>query len=124
MTKSRDEAGGSNTEQEHVRPELAELRARLQATTDAARPKAVARRRKTKQRTSRENIEDLVDAHSFIEYGALALAAQRQRLTVEELIEASPADGIVCGIGTVNRALAGEERARTMVLAYDYTVFA
>jgi acetyl-CoA carboxylase carboxyltransferase component len=36
----------------------------------------------------------------------------------------SPADGIVCGVGTVNRASFDEERARTLVLAYDYTVFA
>ncbi len=106
------------------RPELAELRARIDATTDAGRPEAVARRRKTGQRTVRENLEDLLDEGSFVEYGALALAAQRQRHSIEELVRASPADGIVCGVGTVNRASFGDERARTMVLAYDYTVFA
>jgi acetyl-CoA carboxylase carboxyltransferase component len=106
------------------RPELVELRERLLATTDAGRPDAVQRRRRTGQRTVRENIHDLVDPDSFIEYGALALAAQRQRHSIEELVRKSPADGIVCGIGTVNRACFGEERARTMVLAYDYTVFA
>ncbi len=106
------------------RPELVELRARLRATLDEARPEAVARRRKTGQRTTRENLDDLVDPGSFLEYGALALAAQRQRHPMEELIKKSPADGIVCGIGTVNRALFGDVRARTMVLAYDYTVFA
>jgi len=109
---------------ERERAELAELRARLHATTDAARPEAVARRRKTGQRTARENIADLVDEGSFVEYGGLALAAQRQRHPVEELARLSPADGIVCGVGTVNRALFDDERARTMVLAYDYTVFA
>jgi acetyl-CoA carboxylase carboxyltransferase component len=98
-------------------PELEELRARLAATTDAGRPDAVARRRKTGQRTARENIADLVDEGSFIEYGALALAAQRQRHAIDDLVKMSPADGIVCGVGTVNGA-------RTMVLAYDYTVFA
>ncbi|AKF04503.1 Biotin carboxylase [Sandaracinus amylolyticus] len=106
------------------RPELAELRARLHATTDEARPDAVAKRRKTGQRTARENVADLVDEGSFVEYGALALAAQRSTRTVDDLVRASPADGIVCGIGTVNGALVGEARARTMVLAYDYTVFA
>jgi acetyl-CoA carboxylase carboxyltransferase component len=109
---------------ERERPELAELRARLHATTDAARPEAVARRRKTNQRTARENIEDLVDPGSFVEYGALALAAQRQRHSLEELVRVSPADGIVCGVGAVNGALFGDERARAMVLAYDYGVFA
>jgi acetyl-CoA carboxylase carboxyltransferase component len=111
------------TEQK-ARPELEELRARLHATIDEGRPEAVARRRKTGQRTARENIADLVDEGSFVEYGALALAAQRLRLSIEDLVKASPADGIVCGIGTVNRAHCDDERARTMVIAYDYTVFA
>jgi acetyl-CoA carboxylase carboxyltransferase component len=106
------------------RPELSDLRARLAATTDAGRPEAVARRRKTGQRTARENIADLVDDGSFVEYGALAVAAQRHRYSMEDLARLSPADGIVCGVGTVNRALFDEERARAMVLAYDYTVFA
>lgn len=53
-----------------VRPDLAELRARTAATLDLARPEAVARRRKTGQRTARENVEDLVDPRSFAEYGA------------------------------------------------------
>jgi acetyl-CoA carboxylase carboxyltransferase component len=100
------------------------MRARVEATTDASRPDAVAKRRKTGQRTARENIEDLVDEGSFREYGGLALAAQRQRYGMEELVRLSPADGVVCGIGTVNAALFDDERARTMVLAYDYTVFA
>jgi acetyl-CoA carboxylase carboxyltransferase component len=94
-----------------------ELKARLAATTDAERPEAVARRRKTGQRTARENVADLVDPGSFIEYGALAVAAQRSTRSMEELVKASPADGIVCGLGTVNGS-------RALVLAYDYTVFA
>jgi acetyl-CoA carboxylase carboxyltransferase component len=107
-----------------VRPELEQLRARLHATTDAARPEAVARRRQAGQRTARENVADLVDEGSFVEYGGLAVAAQRQRHSVDELVRKSPADGIVCGVGTVNRGLVGEDRARAAVLAYDYTVFA
>jgi acetyl-CoA carboxylase carboxyltransferase component len=106
------------------RPELAGLRKRLEGTTDAARPEAVEKRRKTGQRTTRENIADLVDEGSFVEYGALAIAAQRQRYDIDELFRISPADGIVCGVATVNRTLFEDDRARTMVLAYDYTVFA
>ncbi len=94
-----------------------ELEERLHATTDAGRPEAVAKRRKTGQRTARENIADLVDEGSFIEYGALAVAAQRQSRSIDELVRVSPADGIVTGIGAV-------DGGRTMVLAYDYTVFA
>ncbi|HTE56739.1 MAG TPA: carboxyl transferase domain-containing protein [Kofleriaceae bacterium] len=107
-----------------VRPELAELRARVAATHDAARPDAVARRRKTGQRTARENIADLVDPGSFIEYGGLAVAAQRARHSLDELVARSPADGLVTGIGTIGAEAFGPERARAMVLAYDYTVFA
>jgi acetyl-CoA carboxylase carboxyltransferase component len=107
-----------------IRPELADLRSRVAATADEGRPDAVARRRKTGQRTARENIADLVDEGTFVEYGGLAMAAQRQRYAVEELARISPADGIVCGLATVNGALFDGDRARTMVLAYDYTVFA
>jgi acetyl-CoA carboxylase carboxyltransferase component len=107
-----------------VRPELAALRTRLAANEDAARPESVARRRKTSQRTARENIADLMDDGSFVEYGGLAVAAQRQRHTMGELERISPADGVICGLGTVNRDLYGEQGARAMVLAYDYTVLA
>ncbi len=105
------------SDQDAVRPDLAELRKRVEATLDAARPEAVEKRRKTGQRTARENIADLVDAGSFSEYGGLAIAAQRARHSVEELVVASPADGLIAGTATV-------EGARVMVLAYDYTVFA
>lgn len=72
----------------------------------------------------RENLADLLDEGSFIEYGAMALAAQRRRRSPEELLELSPADGLVAGIGTVNAASFGAEAARCMAIAYDYTVFA
>ncbi len=107
-----------------IRPDLAEVQARHAIGLDAQRPDAVARRRKSGQRTARENIEDLCDAGSFIEYGALVVAAQRRRRPLDELIRISPADGLVAGIGSVNGALFDEQRARCMALAYDYTVFA
>src|SRR5690606_12370427 len=88
------------------------------------RPDAVERRRKRNQRTVRENIAHLCDEGSFIEYGALALAAQRRRRSMEELLKMSPADGLVSGIGTVNASLFGEEKARALVMGYDFTVFA
>jgi acetyl/propionyl-CoA carboxylase alpha subunit len=108
----------------HVRHDLAETLARQAATRDEARPAAVARRRKTGQRTARENVADLFDAGTFVEYGALILPAQRRRRALNDLIENYPADGLVCGIGDVNGADCAPERARTMVLAYDYTVLA
>jgi acetyl-CoA carboxylase carboxyltransferase component len=108
----------------HIRADLAEVLERHARLTDARRPEAVAKRRKTGQRTVRENLTDLLDADSFIEYGAMALAAQRRRRSPEELLELSPADGLVAGIGTVNAASFGAEAARCMAIAYDYTVFA
>ena len=109
---------------EHIRADLAEVRERHAITRDERRPQAVAKRRKTGQRTVRENLADLLDDGSFSEYGALALAAQRRRRSLEELIEQSPADGLVAGIGTVNADLFGSQAARCMTIAYDYTVFA
>jgi acetyl-CoA carboxylase carboxyltransferase component len=108
-----------------IRPDLAEvLRRRRLASEDAARPEAVAKRHASGLRTARENVAELCDPGSFSEYGALTLAAQRARRSEDELIEKTPGDGIVTGIGTVNAELHGEERARTAVLAYDYTVLA
>jgi methylmalonyl-CoA carboxyltransferase 12S subunit len=94
-----------------------ELRERRAATEDAARPEAVARRHAAGGRTARENVADLVDPGSFVEYGRLAIAGQRARRSLEELIARTPADGLVAGIGRVD----GEPCA---VLSYDYTVLA
>jgi acetyl/propionyl-CoA carboxylase alpha subunit/acetyl-CoA carboxylase carboxyltransferase component len=107
-----------------IPPSLRESQARHIAGLDEARPQAVERRQRSGQRTIRQNIADLCDPESFIEYGALALAAQRRRRSLEELVKLSPADGLVAGIGSVNGALFPVERARCMVLGYDYTVFA
>lgn len=107
-----------------IRPDLAEVRARQHRTTDAARPDAVAKRRRLDRRTARENIADLVDPDSFVEYGALAVAAQRLRRSAEELIAGTPADGLVAGIATVNADRYGRERTAAVVLSYDYTVLA
>ncbi len=107
-----------------IRPDLQEARERHAVGLDEFRPEAIVRRRKGGQRTARENVADLCDAESFIEYGALTLAGQRRRRSPEELIKLSPADGLVAGIGHINGAMFPDEQSRCMVLAYDYTVFA
>lgn len=109
--------------EESLREDLAELLRRGDLTQDAARPEAVERRHAAGGRTARENIADLVDLGSFVEYGRFAIAAQRMRRGVEELIERTPADGLVAGIATINEPLFGK-RSSCAVLAYDYTVLA
>jgi acetyl-CoA carboxylase carboxyltransferase component len=99
------------------REDLTELRARRALTEDAARPDAVARRHERGGRTARENVDDLVDAGSFVEYGRFAIAAQRARREVQALIERTPADGLVAGTATV-------DGTPCAVLSYDYTVLA
>ena len=106
------------------RADLARLRERERFLLDAARPEAVAKRHALGLRTARENIADLCDEGSFIEYGALAVAAQRNRRSAEDLIANTPADGMVTGIGSVNGAEFGAGRSRTVVMAYDATVLA
>ncbi|MGH8174776.1 MAG: carboxyl transferase domain-containing protein [Steroidobacter sp.] len=122
------EHSGSADEQrvdlDTARRDLREVMERHARTLDSARPAAVARRRATGQRTARENIEDLCDPHTFVEYGPLVLAAQRARRSLDELIEKSPADGMVTGVGRVNGDLFADPAARVVAMSYDYTVFA
>jgi acetyl-CoA carboxylase carboxyltransferase component len=106
------------------RSDLDEVRARHEIVLDDARPEAVAKRRKFDARTARENVADLCDPDSFIEYGPLAIAAQRRRRSLDDLIHATPADGMIAGFGTVNADEFGEDATRCAVLAYDYTVLA
>jgi acetyl/propionyl-CoA carboxylase alpha subunit/acetyl-CoA carboxylase carboxyltransferase component len=109
---------------DHIRPDLGEYFERRALTLDDKRPDAQARRRKTNQRTARQNLDDLVDPGSFVEWGAFAIASQRTRRTIEDLIEKTPADGLITGIGRVNGSLFGPERSRVAVAHYDYTVLA
>jgi acetyl-CoA carboxylase carboxyltransferase component len=107
-----------------IRGDLTEVVERHVLGEDAARVAAVDRHRAIGHRTARENIADLCDDGSFVEYGALAVAAQRRRRDVEDLIANTPADGLVCGIGRVNGDLFDDERSRCVVMSYDYMVLA
>jgi acetyl-CoA carboxylase carboxyltransferase component len=118
------EDAATEEDPDHVRPDLAEVRERHAFLLDESRPEAVARRRRTGQRTARENIADLCDPGSFIEYGGLAVAAQRRRRTLDDLIRNTPADGMVTGVGSVNGDLFPDADSRCLILSYDYTVLA
>jgi acetyl-CoA carboxylase carboxyltransferase component len=110
-------SASADVDVEGIRPDLAEVVQRHALGYDEQRPDAVERRRRTGQRTTRENVDDLVDSGSFVEYGPMVIAAQRRRRELGDLIRRTPADGLVGGIGTVNGR-------RTIVMSYDYTVLA
>ncbi len=116
-----DDAAGAaeaaDIDPDHVRPDLAEVLDRRAGLLDDARADTVARRRRTGQRTARENVEDLCDPDTFTEYGGLVVAGQRRRRSLDDLIARTPADGLVGGIGAV-------DGRRCVVAAYDYTVMA
>ena len=93
------------------------MRERHALGLDDRRPDAVAARHDRGRRTARENLADLLDEGSFVEYGPLMFAAQEQRRPRRELIERTPADGLVGGTG----AIAGDP---CIAMSYDYTVLA
>ncbi len=97
--------------------DLSEIRDRHAALLDDARAEKLAKIRSRGRRTARENLADLADPGSFVEYGPLALAAQRRRRTREELAEMSPADGLIGGTATI-------DGHPVVVLSYDYSVLA
>ena len=99
------------------RPELVAMQSRIAMTLDQARPQAVQKRHALTLRTARENLMDLCDPDSFVEFGALTFAAQEQRRSKEDLIANTPADGLVAGLAKVNGV-------QCAVMAYDATVLA
>ncbi|MGA8252599.1 MAG: carboxyl transferase domain-containing protein, partial [Mycobacterium sp.] len=106
------------------RADLDEVAQRHRLTRDEGRPKAVTKRHNQGRRTARENIADLIDDGSFVEYGALAIAAQRSRRSEEDLIANTPADGLVAGVATIGADRFGQGAAEAVVVSYDYTVLA
>ncbi len=116
--------GDGAVDLERVRPDLAEVVSRHHVGLDEARPDAVERRRRVGRRTARENVADLVDPGSFVEYGPVVVAAQRRRRSLDDLIARTPADGMIGGIGTVNGDLFDGRAAQVVAVSYDYTVLA
>ncbi|WP_350270485.1 carboxyl transferase domain-containing protein [Brevibacterium sp. CBA3109] len=98
-------------------PGVAEVQDRHAAVSDEAREGSLAKIRSRGRRTARENIDDLVDAGSFVEYGPLVIAAQTRRRSVDDLIAKTSGDGLVGGPATVD----GRE---VVVISYDYSVLA
>ncbi len=129
MIEDGDVAGTTGAEHLSIDPgairgDLAEVLERHALTGDQARPDAIRRRHERGHRSARENIDDLCEPGSFVEYGALVVAAQGDRRTEEDLVRNTPADGFICGLGQVSAGLFGAEASRAVVASYDYSVLA
>ena len=112
---------------DEIRADLAEVNHFHALTKDEARPVATAKRHDANKRTARENIYDLCDDGSFIEYGALVTASRfpkDSREDLEERVTKTTSDAMVMGVGRVNSNIVGEEHARCVAMSYDYTVLA
>ena len=108
---------GAETDAHEPHPGVAEVQERHAAVLDDAREDQLESIRARGRRTARENIADLVDPGSFVEYGPLIIAAQTQRRSVEELIRRTSGDGLLGGTATV-------EGREVVVMSYDYSVLA
>lgn len=103
---------------------LDQFKRRLRRSLDESRPEAVDTRHGQGSRTARENLAELFDDGSFVEYGQLVVAAQRQRRKDDELQLRTAADGVITGVGTINASEFGEHRSGVAAAINDYTVLA
>ena len=106
------------------RSELIELHKRLSKTLDEERNTAREKRHAKGYRTARENLDDLVDEDSFVEYGQLAIAAQKSRRELDELRTETAADGIITGFGKVNSEILDDKKSLSAIIINDYSVLA
>jgi acetyl-CoA carboxylase carboxyltransferase component/biotin carboxyl carrier protein len=121
--ETADAAVAAEMDLETPRPDLAEVIRRRALTTDASRAKQVERRHRQGGRTARENVYDLCDEGTFVQYGSLAIG-QGLHGSVDELLDYAPSDGMVMGLGHVNGHLFDESQTRCVAMVYDYSVLA
>ncbi|MEM7017302.1 MAG: carboxyl transferase domain-containing protein [Pseudomonadota bacterium] len=118
---------GEEIDLDSIRPDIAEINHFHHLTTDESRKAATEKRHNSGKRTTRENIEDLCDPGSFLEYGPLVTATRFRKDTFEEIEERvirTAADAMVMGVGRVNGDLVGQDHARCVAMSYDYSVLA
>ena len=109
---------------DHIRPDLAQVAERRAFGLDENRPEAVAKRHARGQQTARENLAQICDEGSFREYGEFAIAAQRHRRSIDDLVRNTSGDGMITGIGSVNGEHFPPETARCAFAIGDYMVLA
>lgn len=101
-----------------------ELSNRLDKTSDAYRDAQQQKRRGKGFNTARENLSKLCDPKDFLEYGQLAVAAQRQRKNYETLQSETAADGVITGIGQINTISTEADSHAVALVINDYSVLA
>ncbi|WP_371193285.1 acyl-CoA carboxylase subunit beta [Glaciecola sp. SC05] len=106
-----------------------ELGTRLANTGDLHRAEQATKRHQKSYNTARENISKLCDGNPFNEYGQLAVAAQRQRKSYEDLQTETAADGVITGVTAINtksielcEVTSGSHN--TALIVNDYSVMA
>ena len=107
-----------------VKNALDQLNQQLAASLDSGRKKSIDKRHAKGYRTARENLRQLCDEGSFVEYGQLAVAAQRDRMSSEKLKAETAADGVITGLATINTQQFGEQASQVAIIVNDYTVLA
>ena len=103
---------------------LDELRIRQALTLDEQRVEQQQKRWNKGYLTARENLQNLCPVDSFMEYGQMAVAAQRLRRDYESLKSATAADGVITGIGQINQGLVVGQNTPTAIVINDYSVLA
>ncbi len=116
-TDAAPASDGSEPAVEGSRADLEAVIERHALTLDEARADAVQKRHDQHRRTARENLAELVDPDTYVEYGPLIFAAQEQRRSKDDLIRRTPADGLIAGVADV-------DGHPTVAMSYDYTVLA
>ncbi|MBL4631557.1 MAG: biotin carboxylase [Paraglaciecola sp.] len=100
------------------------LRTRKALSYDEQRIEQRQKRQKKGYLTARENLQNLCEIDSFMEYGQMAVAAQRLRRDYDELKSATAADGIITGVGQINQGLVAEQNTQVGIVINDYSVLA
>ena len=103
---------------------LTALQNRQALSLDASRVEQTNKRHKKGYLTARENLHNLCPSHSFMEYGQMAVAAQRLRRDYDELKSATAADGVITGVGQINQGLVAAKNTQTGIVINDYSVLA
>lgn len=103
---------------------LDELRVREGLTLDDQRIEQQQKRQQKGYLTARENLQNLCPVDSFMEYGQMAVAAQRLRRDYDELKTATAADGVITGIGQINQDLVAKQHTQAAIVINDYSVLA